>query len=57
MEPVYRPGDIIIVSPNATVRAGDRVVVRTKGGDVMAKMQRQTAKTCLQIAERGHGLI
>lgn len=37
MEPLYRPGDIIIVSPGASVRRGDRVVVRTKSGEVMAK--------------------
>jgi phage repressor protein C with HTH and peptisase S24 domain len=36
---------MIIVSPNATVRRGDRVVVRTKRGEVMAKiLQRQTSK-------------
>ena len=29
MLPVYREGDIIIVSPNATVRKGDRVMVKT----------------------------
>ena len=45
MLPVYREGDRIIVSPGATVRKGDRVVVRTTDGQVMAKvMQRQTAK-------------
>ncbi len=45
MQPVYRQGDIIIVSPNATVRRGDRVVVRTKRGEVMAKiLQRQSSK-------------
>ena len=45
MLPVYRQGDIIIVSPNATVRKGDRVVVRTSDGKVTAKvMHRQTAK-------------
>ena len=45
MLPVYREGDTIIVSPGATVRKGDRVVVRTADGQVMAKvMQRQTAK-------------
>ncbi len=37
MEPVYRDGDIIIVSPSASVRRGDRVVVKTRGGEVMAK--------------------
>jgi phage repressor protein C with HTH and peptisase S24 domain len=46
MEPVYREGDTIIVSPGATVRKGDRVVVRTSDGQVMAKiMLRQTART------------
>ncbi len=46
MEPVYREGDTIVVSPSATVRKGDRVVVKTVDGQVMAKvMQRQTAKT------------
>jgi len=50
MMPVYREGDIIIVSPAATVRKGDRVVVRLNDGQVMAKiMQRQTSKT-LELA-------
>jgi phage repressor protein C with HTH and peptisase S24 domain len=45
MQPVYRQGDIIIVSPNANIRQGDRVVVRTKRGEVMAKiLQRQTSE-------------
>ncbi|PPR24084.1 MAG: LexA repressor [Alphaproteobacteria bacterium MarineAlpha10_Bin3] len=44
MEPVYRDGDTIIVSPQANVRRGDRVVVRTKDGEVLAKqLVRQTA--------------
>ncbi len=50
MLPVYREGDTIIVSPAATIRKGDRVVVRTVDGQVMAKlMQRQTSKT-LELA-------
>ena len=45
MEPLYRDGDIIIVSPAAAVRRGDRVVVRTRAGEVMAKqLARRTAK-------------
>ena len=45
MEPVYRDGDIIIVSPNSTPRRGDRVVVRAKSGEVLAKiLKRQTAQ-------------
>ena len=46
MAPVYREGDTIVVSPAATIRKGDRVVVRTADGQVMAKiMLRQTART------------
>ncbi|MGE0211595.1 MAG: helix-turn-helix transcriptional regulator [Parvibaculaceae bacterium] len=43
MEPVYRDGDVIIVSPNSPARRGDRVVVRTKSGEVLTKiLKRQT---------------
>jgi phage repressor protein C with HTH and peptisase S24 domain len=46
MEPAYRDGDVIIVSPAAPIRRGDRVVVRTRGGEVMVKeLKRTTAKT------------
>lgn len=38
MEPTYRAGDIVIVQPGAAVRRGDRVVVRTRSGEVMAKV-------------------
>ena len=45
MLPAYRDGDVIIVSPAAPVRRGDRVVVKTKNGEVMVKeLKRQTAK-------------
>jgi phage repressor protein C with HTH and peptisase S24 domain len=45
MMPTYRDGDVIIVSPAAPVRRGDRVVVKTKGSEVMVKeLKRQTAK-------------
>ena len=45
MEPVYRDGDIMIVSPLANIRRGDRVLVRTTGGEIMAKqLQRRSAR-------------
>jgi len=45
MEPVFRDGDVVIVSPNAPVRRGDRVVVRTREGEVMAKqLARRSAR-------------
>src|SRR5476651_2521373 len=45
MEPVYRDGDQVIVSPASPIRRSDRVVVRTTAGEVMAKhLVRQSAK-------------
>lgn len=41
MEPVYRDGTIIVVSPNSQTYVGDRVVVRLRNGEVMAKELRR----------------
>ena len=46
MAPVYRDGDVVVVSPSAAVRKGDRVVVKTASGDILAReLKRQTART------------
>src|SRR5215467_13955816 len=37
MLPVYRDGDRVLVSPSGSIRRGDRVVVKTLAGEVMAK--------------------
>lgn len=37
MEPVFRDGDMVVVSPSAPTRRGDRVVLRTARGEAMAK--------------------
>lgn len=45
MVPVYRDGDVVMVAPGAPVRRGDRVVVKTTEGEVLAKeLARRTAK-------------
>lgn len=45
MLPVYRDGDRVIVSPTEQPRRGDRVVVKTTDGEVLAKeLKRKTAK-------------
>ena len=45
MRPVYRDGDIIVVSPATAIRRCDRVVVRTADGEVMiGELKRRTAK-------------
>jgi phage repressor protein C with HTH and peptisase S24 domain len=46
MQPAYRDGTAIVVSPAAAIRRGDRVVVKTRDGEVMAKeLKRRTAKS------------
>src|SRR5947209_9936619 len=45
MEPVFRDGDMVVVSPVAPIRRGDRVVAKTMQGEVMAKqLARRSAK-------------
>ena len=46
LRPTYRDGDVIVVSPTAPIRRGDRVVVRTKSGEALVKeLMRRTART------------
>lgn len=46
MKPAYRDGDVIVVSPGTPIRRGDRVVVKTKEGEVLVKeLKRRTTKT------------
>ena len=56
MEPAYRKGDVIVVSPAAPIRRGDRVVVKTKRGEVMVKqLTRRNSKTVeLQSLNTAH---
>lgn len=49
MLPLYRDGDIIIVSPGATVHKGDRVVVRTREGEVMAKVLSRKSPDAIEL--------
>ena len=56
MQPAYRKGDVIVVSPAAPTRRGDRVVVKTKSGEVLVKqLTRKTSKTIeLQSLNSNH---
>ena len=46
MEPAYRDDTLIVVSPAASIRRGDRVVVKTRGGKVkVEEIRRRTAKS------------
>jgi phage repressor protein C with HTH and peptisase S24 domain len=46
MRPIYRDGDVIVVSPATPIRRGDRVVVKTTEGEIMVQeLGRRTTKT------------
>ena len=46
VEPAYRDDAVIVVSPAASIRRGDRVVVKTKDGEVMVKeLKRRSSKS------------
>jgi phage repressor protein C with HTH and peptisase S24 domain len=49
MRPAFRPSDVVIVSPGATIRRGDRVVVKTIEGEVMAKEIVRLTKRQLEL--------
>jgi phage repressor protein C with HTH and peptisase S24 domain len=49
MKPAYRDGDIIVVSPGAPVRRGDRVVVKTRSGEVMVKELRRKKSKNIEL--------
>ena len=45
MKPAYRDGDVIVVSPATPIRRGDRVLVKTRVGELMLReLKRRTAK-------------
>jgi|TARA_B100000315_G_scaffold91736_1_gene84433 phage repressor protein C with HTH and peptisase S24 domain len=52
MEPVFREDDIIVVSPFAETRRGDRAVVKTRDEEVMAK--ELVRKTALRVELKSH---
>lgn len=48
LQPVYRHGDLVIVSPDARVTPGDRVVVRTQQGEMLiAELQARSEQELL----------
>lgn len=49
--PFYRAGDVIVISPAANLRRGDRVVIRTRdGGLLLATLRRRSARR-IEIAD------
>ena len=54
MLPHYRDGDTIIVSPNSPIRRGDRVVVRTRGGEVAPWVLYRRTASMVELHPIGH---
>ncbi len=50
MMPLYRDGDRLIVARDATCRKGDRVVVKTTDGEVMAKILLKKNPRVIELA-------
>ena len=49
MLPLYREGDIIIVDPSAKIHIGDRVVAKTREGEVLAKILEQSTSSIIRL--------
>ena len=46
MEPAYRDNTVLVLSPTAFIRRSDRVVLKTRRGEVMVQeLKRRTAKS------------
>lgn len=50
MLPLYREGDVIVISPSASLRRGDRVVAKTKNEEVMAKVLKRRTATHVELS-------
>ena len=55
MAPVYRDGDRVVISPGELPRRGDRVVVRTQDGEVLAKELARFSENGLELASLNPG--
>lgn len=49
MEPVYRQGDVIVISPEAPIRLGDRVIARTTSGETLARQLARRTARCIDL--------
>ena len=49
MEPIFREGDRIVVAPGAQIRRGDRVVAKTKDGEILAKTLGRLTETKVEL--------
>ena len=50
MEPIYRPGDVIVVSPEAPIRPGDRVIARIRSGEAIGGLLTRRTPRRIELA-------
>ena len=50
LEPIYRDGDTLIVSPAAGLRRNDRIAIRTNAGEVLIRLFLRRGSRKLEIA-------
>lgn len=56
-EPVYRDGDLIVISPSASIRRGDRVLIKQQDGSVMiCQLIRESARR-IELAQIGSAAL
>ncbi|WP_201842562.1 S24 family peptidase [Microvirga zambiensis] len=55
LRPLYRDGDVLVVSPTASTRRGDRLVVCTRGGRIFAHELRRRLATTLEMTSLAKG--
>jgi phage repressor protein C with HTH and peptisase S24 domain len=53
MHPLYRDGDVILVSPSAQVRRGDRVLIRTVNGAMLARTFIRRTARAIEVVRLG----
>jgi phage repressor protein C with HTH and peptisase S24 domain len=53
LAPVYRDGDMLLVSPGTAIRRGDRVVVKTSAGEMLVGMLKRRTAKALEVAVVG----
>jgi phage repressor protein C with HTH and peptisase S24 domain len=49
--PAYRDGDILIISPQAPIRKGDRVVIKTAAGKILVREVVKKTATRLEVTD------
>lgn len=56
LAPVYSDGDILVVSPDASIRRGDRVVAKLRSGELLVMRQIRQSATKVELTPlNGHG--